>query len=53
MQQTSKSGAFDKYSKRTQKENFLAKMDKLIPWQVLCAVIEPHYPKAGGRTPRG
>lgn len=54
MQQPSLSSTFDKYSKRTRKEIFLGKMDKLIPWQALCAVIEPHYPKAGkGRPPRG
>ena len=54
MQPPSLSGTFDKYSKRTRKEIFLTKMDGLIPWQALCAVIESHYPKAGnGRPPRG
>ena len=56
MQQPSLSNAFDKHSKRTRKAIFLAKMDSLIPWQALCAVIEPHYfkiSKAGGRPPRG
>jgi IS5 family transposase len=54
MQQSSLSGTFDKYHKRTKQEIFLGKMDKLIPWQALCSVIEPHYPKAGkGRPPRG
>lgn len=56
MQQLSLAATFDKHSKRTRKAIFLSKMDKLIPWQALCAVIEPHYPKvgkAGGRPPRG
>lgn len=54
MRQPSLSCTFDKYRKRTKQEIFLDKMDKLIPWQALCAVIEPHYPKAGnGRPPRG
>jgi len=56
MQQVSLSATLDKYSKRTRKEIFLDKMDKLIPWQALCAVIKPYYPKAGkagGRPPRG
>jgi len=56
MQQPSLSSPFDKYSKRTRKEIFLNKMDSLISWQALCAVIEPHYPKtgkSGGRPPRG
>ncbi len=41
-------------SKRLQarKEKFLGRMEKLIPWSRLVAVIEPHYPKAGnGRPP--
>ena len=38
--------------RQTRKEKFLARMDKLIPWQRLERVIEPHYPKAGnGRRP--
>lgn len=56
MQQLSLSATFDKHSKRTRKEIFLAKMDELIPWQALCAVIEPYYPKVGktgGRPSRG
>lgn len=54
MQQPSLSGTFDKYRKRTKQEIFLDKMNQLIPWQALCTVIEPHYPKAGnGRPPRG
>ena len=29
-------------------------MDTIVPWAELCAVIEPHYPKAGkGRPPIG
>ncbi len=29
-------------------------MDAIVPWAALCAVIEPHYPKAGnGRPPIG
>lgn len=54
MHQPSLTNPFDKYRKRTKQDIFLAKMDDLIPWQALCAVIEPHYPKAGnGRPPRG
>jgi IS5 family transposase len=33
---------------------FLATMEQIVPWQELCSVIEPHYPKAGnGRPPVG
>ena len=36
----------------TRKEKFLARMEKLVPWQRLESVIEPYYPKAGkGRRP--
>jgi IS5 family transposase len=45
------SGTFDKYRKHRRKEIFLTKMDGLIPWQALCAVIESHYPKAGNGQP--
>ena len=34
--------------KRTRREEFLAEMEKVVPWSVLEALIEPHYPKAGG-----
>jgi transposase, IS5 family len=46
-------GGFDTHSKVTRKAAFLARMDKLVPWSALEALIEPHYPKAGnGRPPR-
>lgn len=40
--------------KKTKREQFLAEMDRAVPWAELCALIEPHYPKAssaGGRPP--
>lgn len=46
-------GYFDK-GKKTRREQFLAEMDRVVPWGRLCALIEPHYPKAnkaGGRPP--
>jgi IS5 family transposase len=42
----------EKYSKTTRRAQFLAEMDRVVPWRELCALIEPHYPKAspeGGR----
>lgn len=45
---------FEKHRKQTRKAEFLSRMDKLVPWTELCAVIEPFYPKAGnGRPPIG
>jgi IS5 family transposase len=41
-------------NKQTKREKFLAEMEVVLPWQVLIALIEPHYPKAskkGGRPP--
>ena len=38
--------------KRTRREAFLSEMDKVVPWDALLMLIEPHYPKAGkGRHP--
>jgi IS5 family transposase len=40
--------------KTTRREKFLARMEEVIPWTQLLAVIEPHYPKGErGRPPIG
>jgi transposase, IS5 family len=40
--------------KITRREQFLARMEQVIPWQQLLAVIQPHYPKGErGRPPIG
>lgn len=45
---------FELHARPTRKAEFLAKMESLMPWSALCALIEPHYPKAGnGRPPIG
>jgi IS5 family transposase len=45
---------FERHRKPTKRDVFLATMDQVVPWEELCAVIEPHYPKAGnGRPPVG
>ncbi len=45
---------FELHARPTRKAEFLAKMEVLMPWAELCALIEPHYPKAGnGRPPIG
>jgi IS5 family transposase len=38
---------FERYRRPTKRDVFLATMEEVVPWQELCAVIEPHYPKAG------
>src|ERR1700682_3630423 len=46
--------AWSQKGKVTRREQFLAEMDRVIPWKQLLAVIEPFYPKAGkGRQPLG
>lgn len=45
---------FELHARPTRKAEFLEKMDGLMPWAELCALLEPHYPKAGnGRPPIG
>ena len=43
---------FSSKRRQTRKEIFLSRMDVLLPWSMLLALIEPVYPKAGnGRQP--
>lgn len=53
--QTSFSQAeFAAKKKTTRREKFLARMEEIIPWAKLIAVIAPFYPKGGrGRPPVG
>ena len=41
----------ERYCRATRRDDFLATMDRIVPWAELCEVIEPHYPKAGNRRP--
>jgi transposase, IS5 family len=45
---------FEKFGKTTRRAQFLADMDRIVPWAELAAVVDPVYPKiseAGGRPP--
>jgi IS5 family transposase len=45
---------FDRFGKVTKRAAFLAEMDGIVPWERLCALIEPYYPKGEtGRPPVG
>ena len=45
---------YDNRSRRTRREQFLALMDEMIPWQDWVDMIEPYYPKGThGRRPIG
>jgi transposase, IS5 family len=41
--------------RQTRREKFLGEMDRVVPWQRLTALVEPHYPSSGrvGRPPIG
>jgi hypothetical protein len=45
---------FEVHGRATRKAEFLARMERRVPWAEMCGLIEPHYPKAGnGRPPVG
>src|ERR1039457_2320503 len=46
--------SFEKYARKSRREEFLSVMGVVVPWGELEALIEPFYPKAGnGRQPVG
>ena len=56
MRQTSLAdNGFEKYRKKTRKEQFLQEMESSIPWEKLSEAIEPFYPnpQGAGRRPVG
>jgi IS5 family transposase len=54
-QQTLASQAsFEQFGRKGKRELFLDRMEQVVPWLELLALVEPHYPKAGnGRKPAG
>lgn len=50
-QMTLATATFPSYRKATRREAFLSKMDWLVPWATLCALMKPVYPKAGNCRP--
>jgi len=45
---------FERFGKTTRRAAFLAEMEQIVPWQALCDLIAPVYPKPGnGRPPIG
>jgi IS5 family transposase len=45
---------FQRYSKRTRREQFLEEMDAMMPWSELLTLAGPHYSKGEmGRKPVG
>ena len=50
-QRTFAATGFERYGKTTRRAAFLAEMNGVVPWQELCALVVPVYPKAGGGRP--
>ncbi len=45
---------FEQHRRATRRDVFLLTMEQIVPWLASCAVIEPHFAKAGrGRPPVG
>jgi len=45
---------FQRFAKKSRREQFLEEMGAVMPWRELLSLIEPHYPKgATGRPPLG
>jgi IS5 family transposase len=52
MMQQQTLGGFEKFGKTTRRAQFLAEMDRVVPWAQVCALIDPVYHKVseqGGR----
>ena len=47
-QQTLADSSFEKFRKKTRKEQFLDEMEQVIAWTDLTEAIEPYYPKPDG-----
>src|SRR3990170_8481907 len=47
-QATFAEAGFEAYYKPTRREQFLAEMERVVPWAELGALIEPFYPKNDG-----
>ena len=45
---------FEKYGRKSKREEFLDEMERVVPWEKLQGLMEPHYPKGeNGRPPVG
>lgn len=45
---------FEKYGRKSKREQFLDEMEQIVPWAEFQALVEPHYPKGeNGRPPVG
>ena len=42
---------FERYRKKTRREQFLEEMDQVVPWAELEGLVRPHYPKGENGCP--
>ena len=42
---------FDQFARSTKRAKFLSEMDRIVPWERLCAVVRPYYPTGEGGRP--
>ncbi len=47
-QRTFATAGFDRRRKTTRRHQFLQTMNQVMPWQELCRLVEPFYPKGEG-----
>jgi IS5 family transposase len=40
---------YQKYGRKRRPELFLDGMERVVPWSLMCLLVEPHHPKAGDR----
>ena len=54
-QETFADAGFERYRKRTRRDEFLSEMHTVVPWWKLLALVEPFYPpgEGAGRPPVG
>lgn len=53
-QQTLAQVGFEKFQKKTRREQFLEEMERVVPWTALESLVRPYYPKgSNGRPPVG
>jgi hypothetical protein len=36
-------GVFEKYGRKSRREQFLAKMETVVPWSAMESLVRPHY----------
>ncbi|MCU1248037.1 MAG: transposase family protein [Edaphobacter sp.] len=47
-------GVFEKYGRKSRREQFLDEMETVVPWSAMESLVRPQYAKAGnGRQPVG